>query len=343
MTRAVASGIRHVTDVGNRSVALSSAVGVPAVIGAAILAVPLLNTVFGPDYGEGAAAFRLLLLSIGFIFISGSIHNVTLVLERLQTQMWIVAAAAVFNVGLNLLLIPKYGLVGAAFTTAVSEGLILLIGLLVVYQMGVRLNLRPTLRVLLAAGLMGAALIIIEPFRQGLIANILFGIAVYLLALLLFRGVPPDLRQYMERLRSILMGLLGRFLGVCHFRVPQTTRQIDEAQRALAGRDYYQLYDDVYDAIRNAGGSREHESQMGLTNSLVHQHFEDLRSCGLIMGPGASLIDLGCGPGQNAVRFAQLGYRVTGVDISPTAIDMANHRASQENLNIDFRMVKLRD
>ncbi len=134
-TRALARGTHQLADLAGRSVELSTAIGAPMVVGGMILAVPLLHALFGPEYVEGTAAFQLLILSIGFIFISGTIHNVLLVKDRMNVEMWIVAAAAGLNIGFNIILIPRYGLVGAAFATVLAEGLILLVGLLAVYRM----------------------------------------------------------------------------------------------------------------------------------------------------------------------------------------------------------------
>jgi 2-polyprenyl-3-methyl-5-hydroxy-6-metoxy-1,4-benzoquinol methylase len=51
--------------------------------------------------------------------------------------------------------------------------------------------------------------------------------------------------------------------------------------------------------------------------------------CFLLMGSlrGKSVLDVGCGDGANAVLLAQLGAIVTGIDISPKAIELARKRA----------------
>ena len=48
-----------------------------------------------------------------------------------------------------------------------------------------------------------------------------------------------------------------------------------------------------------------------------------------LLGPleGKTLLDIGCGDGLNAVMLAKMGARVTGLDISPGAIDVAHRRA----------------
>ena len=51
----------------------------------------------------------------------------------------------------------------------------------------------------------------------------------------------------------------------------------------------------------------------------------------------ASILDLGCGPGLYAMRFAQRGLRVTGLDYSRRSITYAIEHARQHGLEIDYR------
>jgi SAM-dependent methyltransferase len=48
--------------------------------------------------------------------------------------------------------------------------------------------------------------------------------------------------------------------------------------------------------------------------------------------PPGTALDAGCGEGADAIRLAQLGWRVTGVDISATAIDKAKDAAAASGL-----------
>lgn len=48
------------------------------------------------------------------------------------------------------------------------------------------------------------------------------------------------------------------------------------------------------------------------------------------------LLELGCGAGNLGIKFAQLGYEVTGVDIAPTAIDWANENATAADVEMTF-------
>jgi SAM-dependent methyltransferase len=53
--------------------------------------------------------------------------------------------------------------------------------------------------------------------------------------------------------------------------------------------------------------------------------------------PANSVLDLGCGPGLYASRFARAGLQVTGVDYSHRSIEYAINHANENQLNIDYR------
>ena len=57
------------------------------------------------------------------------------------------------------------------------------------------------------------------------------------------------------------------------------------------------------------------------------------------LAPGASVLDVGCGPGRHSIELAERGYHVTGVDISETFIDLARAEAAQRALdNVQFEV-----
>ncbi len=98
ITRAFAENAQQVSYIAERSVTLATAVAAPMIVGGMVLSASLLQTVFGHQYIEGSEAFRLLILSTGFVFIHGAIHNILLAYDRLKIEMLIVAIAAVINV-----------------------------------------------------------------------------------------------------------------------------------------------------------------------------------------------------------------------------------------------------
>lgn len=57
----------------------------------------------------------------------------------------------------------------------------------------------------------------------------------------------------------------------------------------------------------------------------------------LDLQPGASVLDLGCGPGLYAYRLARAGFHVTGVDYSRRSIEYASQYARENALSIIYR------
>lgn len=55
-----------------------------------------------------------------------------------------------------------------------------------------------------------------------------------------------------------------------------------------------------------------------------------------LLRPGRAL-DLGCGPGRNALHLAAAGFAVDGVDLSPAAIAWAQERARDADVEVGFR------
>src|SRR5688572_1529640 len=55
----------------------------------------------------------------------------------------------------------------------------------------------------------------------------------------------------------------------------------------------------------------------------------------LALRPGARILDAGCGSGWLCEYFARFGYDVTGIDISPSLIDLARERLQRVPYDVD--------
>lgn len=64
----------------------------------------------------------------------------------------------------------------------------------------------------------------------------------------------------------------------------------------------------------------------------------------LSMSKGSKILDLGCGTGRHALIFAQEGYQVTGLDLSPLFVQKAQENAKKfPNLSLNFLRGDMRD
>jgi SAM-dependent methyltransferase len=59
--------------------------------------------------------------------------------------------------------------------------------------------------------------------------------------------------------------------------------------------------------------------------------------------PGMKILDVGCGPGRHALALARRGFDVTGVDLSPEFVELANDTATAGQLPARFEVLDVRE
>ena len=55
------------------------------------------------------------------------------------------------------------------------------------------------------------------------------------------------------------------------------------------------------------------------------------------------VLDLACGTGNTTLPFAQRGYEMVGIDLSPEMLDVARQKAAAEGYDIDFSLQDMRN
>src|SRR5688572_17542060 len=58
---------------------------------------------------------------------------------------------------------------------------------------------------------------------------------------------------------------------------------------------------------------------------------------------GGSLLDIGCGTGELAVRFARAGFEVTGIDLSDDMLAIAHEKVEENGYNIPLFQQDMRE
>jgi O-antigen/teichoic acid export membrane protein len=99
--------------------------GAPLVAGGLAVAPEVVELAAGEEFGDAATPLRILLAAGALAWVNGVFGYALIAKERQMSALWLNLSALVFNVGLNLLLLPRYGIVVAAAVTVASEMLIL--------------------------------------------------------------------------------------------------------------------------------------------------------------------------------------------------------------------------
>ena len=99
--------------------------GAPLVGGGLVLAPAVIELAGGADFTDAATPLQVLLLAGALSWVNGVFGFALIAKARQASALWLNVAGLSFNVGLNFLLIPRYGIVAAAVVTVASELLIL--------------------------------------------------------------------------------------------------------------------------------------------------------------------------------------------------------------------------
>ncbi|MEW6185774.1 MAG: flippase, partial [Thermodesulfobacteriota bacterium] len=86
-----------------------------------------LIVVFGPAFAPSLPSLKVLLLALPGIFLNYVLFNTLIALNKEKIITGVSGLAVIFNIGLNLFLLPRYGYIGASWTTVATEFFLLVL------------------------------------------------------------------------------------------------------------------------------------------------------------------------------------------------------------------------
>lgn len=133
------AAIRRQTRVASTTAVV---VGVPFVLLGPLFATEISTTLFGPKFDGSGPALAILSASVAVSLLQIVVTSVVMGAGRERSYVRVMAIGAAANVVLNLILIPTLGIVGAAISTIVAEGIVLIAGLGQISQVIGRVDVR---------------------------------------------------------------------------------------------------------------------------------------------------------------------------------------------------------
>ncbi|WP_245942844.1 flippase [Methanothermobacter defluvii] len=177
-------------------------IAVPLIFTVFTLAGPLIELIFSAKYLESVPALRVLIIATAFMFINGVSSSLLGSTNRQITVSRITGVAALFNVTLNLALIPRFDFMGASAATVMTEALMTLLFLRTVRDLGFGpawRDLHVAWRILLPA----AASIILLLLPLSILIRIPLALVAYIAGILLTGALDSVDRAVV---RSIIRG-----------------------------------------------------------------------------------------------------------------------------------------
>ena len=168
--------------------------GVPIGVGTTLLAQRIILLIFGTEYTNSIVALQILVWSSVLIFMTVPFGNLFNSLNKQIIVTKVCGICVVFNVILNLILIPKYSLIGASITTVLTQ----LIGSILIFIWSLRIGYSIPAkelasimsRVLISSALMG--IFIRYFYSSNLLVPILSSAILYFVILYIIRGINKE-------------------------------------------------------------------------------------------------------------------------------------------------------
>lgn len=176
----------------------------PIVVVLSVLQKPVVGILSTQEYWPGAVILPWVTSGLFFLGLSERFGAGLSFKKRTVPSMLCIFAAALINIVLNLIFIPRYGFKAAAVTTTTSYGLLLLL-MIIVSRKYFRWSFPfgTLIRVCIASAVMGLAVwaatcIFNLSNIVKLVAGIPVGIIVYSMSLILLREIKPDEKKALK-------------------------------------------------------------------------------------------------------------------------------------------------
>jgi len=81
----------------------------------------IINFLGGPTFQQSYYSLLFLLLSCPLFFINNIFFHIFLINNKTHKLILLIILSLIFNIIINFIIIPKFGYIGASFTTGVTE------------------------------------------------------------------------------------------------------------------------------------------------------------------------------------------------------------------------------
>ncbi len=169
-------------------------IGIPLGVGTTLLADKIILLIFGQGYLNSIIALQILIWTIVFTFAGAGFARVLEATNKQLILTKISGICMIINIFINLILIPRYGLIGASISTVLTE-IVLVVGIFKVsYNYGFRIKtkkiFKDLLKIIIASLIMSIIILYLKDWNLLILSFI--SILVYLSSLYALKGIDKE-------------------------------------------------------------------------------------------------------------------------------------------------------
>ncbi len=188
-------------------------VSIPSAFGLLVLARPLLNMLTSAEFVEGSPVVPLVAFG-GVIFCLYQMGVYIIhVANKTHITVWLLGSSALLNVGLNVVLIPRMGMMGAAWATLAAYIVLGLLTLAVTRRyLKFDLSLPFMAKSIASSGIMALCISLLDPQPVwSVLACVVLGVMVYFIVLIALRGLSKsEINFFVNFAREALRKVMSR-------------------------------------------------------------------------------------------------------------------------------------
>ena len=165
---------------------------IPIAIATMFYSLDIIQLIYGNKYDLASSVLSILIWTVCLLFVSGACNTLLNASHKEVAVTKIYTIAAIFNVILNLFMIPYLSYDGAAITTVLSDILIVIIQIYIIYRLGHRPNKKLYLdlgKIIMGSAVLGIALYCLN---LNMWVAIPVGIIIYFITLVLIKFFDDD-------------------------------------------------------------------------------------------------------------------------------------------------------
>jgi O-antigen/teichoic acid export membrane protein len=174
-------------NVLERGLSLLTLFAVPATVGGVLLGRDIIGITFGSQYIPATGSFRLMCLTFLPIFLSAIFGNAVFALNKEKKLIAYVILGVIGNFLFDLILIPLWGIDGAALSTVINQTIITLYLIYVLRKEFHFSVLKQLDKIVLATIIMGIGVVIFRYIGLHVYLLTAIGLSLYLVSLYLLR------------------------------------------------------------------------------------------------------------------------------------------------------------
>ena len=179
---------------------------IPATFGLSVLALPLLRIFTTAEFTSGSVVIPFVAVGLLLHNFHAVCANIIFLVKKTYWELRLLVISAVVNIGLNLLLIPYLGILGAAVATLIAYLVLGILTLLVSFRyLKFDLGLSFMAKSILASAIMTLAIWLLNPLGiMGVTISIILGLAIYFAMMLALKGFSKNELSLLKELLSSL-------------------------------------------------------------------------------------------------------------------------------------------